>query len=425
MKTLFILFTLMATFCMGCDDNSNDATPGKPEAKIEQFTLQCGGTYYRGSINETSKVISISGITSRTAITGVKYLLSGGATISPNPQDIKRWEMEQKFTVTSSDNQIAEYTLLLPELQNEPEPSSKVVIGYLPANDWEYNDQFDNIHWEYLTHINVSFALAKSDGTLNTDRVATNIRQIRDKAHAEGVKVLISIAKNTAGEFTTAISNETSRSALIANIIQFTRTNQLDGFDIDYEEYTNWNANFPSLLAFIQALHAAKDENMLMTCAVGSRWLTYTEEWQQYFDYINLMSYDNGSFTATPVQHSSFDDFVADLAYWLNTNLTPKEKIVGGLPFYGYSWDETVPKDEVRAVRYHGILKYFGKTAEVADSDVQSKTFYNGRVTIRKKCQYVMHEGFGGVMIWQLFQDAHEEDWKLINVVGEVMSQQK
>lgn len=34
-----------------------------------------------------------------------------------------------------------------------------------------------------------------------------------------------------------------------------------------------------------------------------------------------------------------------------------------------------------------------------------------------------MDEDFGGVMIWQLFQDAYEEDWKLINVVGEVMFQ--
>lgn len=419
-----ILFTLMATFCMGCDDNNNAAVLGKPEARIEQFTLQCGDTYYRGSINESSKVISISGITNRAAITGVKCLLSGGATISPNPQDIERWEKEQKFTVTSSDSQAEEYILLLPELQNEPEPSvSKVVIGYLPANDWEYSTQFSNIHWEYLTHVNVSFALAKSDGTLNTDRVTTNIGQIRDKAHAEGVKVLISIAKNTAGEFTTAISNEETRNALAANIVQFTRNNQLDGFDIDYEEYDNWNVNFPSLLAFIQALYAAKDESMLMTCAVGSRWLTYTEEWQQYFDYINLMSYDNGSFTANPVQHSSYDDFVKDLAYWSDTNKTPKEKIVGGLPFYGYSWDEDVNKDEVRAVRYHGILEHFGNTEEVADSDVQSQTYYNGRPTIRKKCQYIMDEDFGGVMIWQLFQDAYEEDWKLINVVGEVIFQ--
>lgn len=409
---------------MGCDD-SGTSTSEKAEAKIVQFTLQCGGTNYRGNINENDKVIRISGITSRAAITGVRYQLSGEATISPAPQETERWEREQQFTVTSSDNQTVKYIVLLPELQDEIEPepiSNKVVIGYLPASDWEYNTQFDHIHWEYLTHINVSFALAKSNGTLNTSKVTANIGQIRDKAHTKDVKVLISIAKNTVGEFTAAINNEDSRNILATNIIQFVRDNQLDGFDIDYEEYDNWDTNFPSLLAFIQTLHATKDENMLMTCAVGSRWLNYTKEWQQYFDYINLMSYDKGSFTTTPAQHSSYDDFVKDLAYWQDTNETPKEKIVGGLPFYGYSWDEEVQKDEVRAVRYHGILEHFGKKASVADSDVQSRTYYNGRPTIRQKCQYVMDNDFGGVMIWQLFQDAHEEEWKLINIVGEVMA---
>lgn len=128
---------------MGCDD-SGTSTTEKAEAKIVQFTLQCGGTNYRGNINENDKIIRISGITSRAAITGVRYQLSGEATISPAPQETERWEREQRFTVTSSDNQTAKYIVLLPELQDEIEPepvSNKVVIGYLPASDWEYNTQ--------------------------------------------------------------------------------------------------------------------------------------------------------------------------------------------------------------------------------------------------------------------------------------------
>ncbi len=41
-----------------------------------------------------------------------------------------------------------------------------------------------------------------------------------------------------------------------------------------------------------------------------------------------------------------------------------------------------------------------------------------------KKCQYVMDNDFGGVMIWQLFQDAYQEELKLIKVVGEVIMQE-
>ena len=288
MKILLqIIFMLLVPVCMSCNDS--DAITGNPEARVLQFTLQCGGTYYRGNINDESKVIRISGITSRKAITGVNYQLSGGASISPDPREVKHWKTEQQFVVTSSDNKItSEYTLLLPELQEDPETSPKVVIGYLPAQDFEFDTQFDNIHWEYLTHINVSFAHVKSDGTLNTDKVSENkLRQIRMRAKEHGVKVLISINKNSNGEFGAAIDNAKTRSTLVTNIVNFTQANQLDGFDIDYEDYNNWNTN--SLVAFAKALHEAKSSDMLMTCAVIC-WKDYTAKWQEYFDYINIMS---------------------------------------------------------------------------------------------------------------------------------------
>ena len=98
MKILLqIIFMLITSVCISCNDS--EAIAGKPEAKIAQFTLQCGGTYYRGNINDENKVIRISGITNRKAITGVNYQLSGGASISPDPQKVKRWETEQQFTL--------------------------------------------------------------------------------------------------------------------------------------------------------------------------------------------------------------------------------------------------------------------------------------------------------------------------------------
>ena len=160
-----------------------------------------------------------------------------------------------------------------------------------------------------------------------------------------------------------------------------------------------------------------------MTCAVNSRWLNYGTEWEQYFDYINLMSYDRGAFTDKPVQHASYDDFVKDLKYWNEQCRASKSKIVGGLPFYGYSWEESLQDavDDVRGIRYSGILKHLGN--EAADKDNIGKTYYNGRPTIANKCKFIKENDYAGVMIWQLFQDAHDDnyDLKLINVVGREM----
>ena len=120
---------------------------------------------------------------------------------------------------------------------------------------------------------------------------------------------------------------------------------------------------------------------------------------------------------------ASYDDFVKDLKYWNEQCRASKSKIVGGLPFYGYSWEESLQGavDDVRGIRYSGILKHLGN--EAADKDNIGKTYYNGRPTIANKCKFIKENDYAGVMIWQLFQDAHNDnyDLKLINVVGREM----
>lgn len=300
----------------------------------------------------------------------------------------------------------------------------KAVIGYITLNDHEFDKQFPTIEWEYLTHVNASFARVKADGSLNIDPVKANIQKVRDVAHQHNVKVLIALAQNTKGEFSDAIANPTTRTKLVNEIIKYTRDNNLDGVDIDYEEHDNTsdNTNYQSLLAFVKELNAAKDKSMLMTCAVYGRWLYYGPEWGQYFDYINIMSYDgNNVFSATsPVQHASFEDFEKDLANWSEKLKTPKSKIIGGLPFYGYSWDKNLPVDSSKGIRYNAIVQHFGSEAAAVDV-MGGETYYNGQNTIRKKCKFVKDNNYGGVMIWQLLQDAYSENQslRLIKAVGE------
>jgi len=417
-QTVWVVI-IMIIVTTACGNSSSEEPLMTNKGPLQSFVIQCGSSYFRRAIDQTTHTISLSGIHYSTDITGIDYQLVEGATIVPNPKEVSTWKKTQEFTVSTADGEKVVYTVNLPDLTEAS--GGKVVIGYLPAN--EFDAQSDNIRWEYLTHVNISFAHVKADGTLNTNEVlSSRLSEIRAKAHEHGVQVLISINKNSSGEFRTAISSETTRNALAQNIVAFTKANQLDGFDIDYEDYDNWNA--VSLVAFAKALHEAKEENMLMTCAVIC-WQRYTSEWQQYFDYINIMSYDRvmGGNNTTPGQHATYESFVSDLNHWATTEQAPRSKIVGGLPFYGYSWDSEVGKDNVGAVRFQGVIAHFttkGYTAEeIADADQISKTYYNGRPTIRKKCQYVMNRGFGGVMIWQLFQDAKQEDLKLIKVVGE------
>ena len=56
---------------------------------------------------------------------------------------------------SSSTNNPQEPNVPQPQPQPQPEVTQKVVIGYLPLDDWEFESLFPSIEWKYLTHINV------------------------------------------------------------------------------------------------------------------------------------------------------------------------------------------------------------------------------------------------------------------------------
>lgn len=421
MKKISLLISIVLQLIVSSCSTSDKGAIYNPETKIEFWNLVCDNISYNGEVDDANKTITVRGISNLDLIVGVSYKLSPGATISPNLESVV-WKNKQQFTVSNQEEKSV-YTVLI-EVKDDTgvDVYSPVVIGYLPLNDHEYSASFDAVKWEHLTHLNASFARVESDGSLDLNEVASRISETRDVAHANNVKILISVHKKSSGSFIKAIDSKTKRKKLAQQIIDFTRYNNLDGFDIDYEDYDNWNANFHNLLEFVKELHKIKDDNMLMTCAVETPWLDYGIEWHKYFDYINLMSYGFKALNSDePVQHSPYSKFVDDILYWEEMFEAPKHKIVAGLPFYGFSWDDIPGRDKARGIRFHRILSAFVEVEDIADRDSYSKTYYNGKNTIRQKCQYAVDNKYGGVMIWQLFQDAYEDKDKLINVVGEIV----
>ena len=171
---------VMVIVTTACSNSSSDELITTNTGPLQSFVIQCGGSYYQRTIDQVGRVISLSGIRASSEITGVSYQLIKGATIVPDPKKISRWEKTQEFTVSTEDGTKIVYTVNLPDLSEEPEKGSKVVIGYIIANDWDMNNPSNNIRWEYLTHVNVSFVHVKSDGTLNTSKVqADKLAEIR------------------------------------------------------------------------------------------------------------------------------------------------------------------------------------------------------------------------------------------------------
>ena len=108
-----------------------------------------------------------------------------------------------------------------------------------------------------------------------------------------------------------------------------------------------------------------------------------------------------------PGPHSTYAKAKEDLNYWIKTRKVPKQKIGLGVPFYGYCF----------GTRYGESMSYKDIITTFAGADQQDQVIpegggvihYNGLPTIKKKTKLAVKKA-GGIMIWQLLQDAEGDD---------------
>ncbi|MDR1877230.1 MAG: hypothetical protein LBQ84_06360 [Flavobacteriaceae bacterium] len=296
--------------------------------------------------------------------------------------------------------------------ENQPLQAEPYVSAYLLAHEYKPN----TIRWNAITHLNMAFLYPKSDGTLSEGESLKNaIGRVTEEAHRNNVKVIISI-RDRDSQFAEAV--EKNKSILADNILQYVKNNNLDGFDIDFEDW-NRAGIAQHMLAFVKELYSKKEKDILQTCAVSTEDRGYTAEWHQYFDLINVMTYDrHGPWTPTEGQHSPYNESIAAIDFWINKMEASPSKLLLGLPFYGYSWNEG---DSPGTSYYYSQILDKYPDEDVANKDQIDHLYYNGKATIVKKCRWALENKIAGVMIWQIGQDATSDEDSLLEAIGTTM----
>jgi len=288
------------------------------------------------------------------------------------------------------------------------------VVGYVRTSDIE-NGKTSGIDLGKVNYINIAFINPDETGNF---RAMPGLAAFITTAHSKNVKVLASIGGGLAPVYFHSLLADSLRGDLIKNTVQLVKDNQLDGIDADLEgEYIDNNYE-----SFITELSAAlKQQHKLLTAAVATVYKSrYTDKALAQLDFINIMSYDKtGPWNLkNPGQHSPYTMAVEDLDYWNNTRGIGKEKLSLGLPFYGYGFGPNAPEE----MSFKGIInKYPG--SEKADSvsvNGGGVVYYNGIATIKAKSALALQKA-GGIMIWQLLQDAAENN-SLLNAINETIT---
>jgi chitinase len=362
-------------------------------------------------------------------------------------------------------------------------PSHPLIVGYFPqgglhgAHPLYVRTLVDNGAAEMLDQIDYSqgavrngrCSLADPDADLSavfTRRNSVNGRPDARRSRFRGyfhqleelkrryprMKILISL-EGEAPDFAYDARPE-NRAAFVASCVDtflrghlapgIVKPNLFDGIDVDWE--TPQGKDAPNFLALLQELRramAAVRPGLLLSIAVDQSPQAFSgtdfAKITPLVDQVGVMNYDYAGpwsqktgllaplFTDDP--HNPYSIEKSITAY--KAAGVPTEKILMGLPFYGYSWTQVeVENDglfqEGEAVKqdraYHHIREISSGFETYRDELSQAPWLFDGDtfwtyedpVSIRFKASYAAHQHLGGLMIWELSGDT--EDAELLGV---------
>ncbi len=213
-----------------------------------------------------------------------------------------------------------------------------------------------NIPYDELTHIDHAFLDLdpKRDGTLYV-RPGLLEPELISRAHAAGVKVMISVGGDPA-RFATVSASATTREAFAKNLHDFVVANGYDGVDIDWEYPEGLQQRSDCTLTMIAIRKELPQPQYLLSMATAGNPTrpgqgSYDfEALSQILDFINVMTYDfHGPWTRHAGHNSALfqsrkdpgtndGSLTTSIDVYLNYFHVPPEKLNIGSGFYGYEF---------------------------------------------------------------------------------------
>lgn len=334
------------------------------------------------------------------------------------------------------------------------------VVGYYAG--WAAYQGYtpDQLPAEHLTQINYAFARIDPDTlTIALEDPAhdkKNLAALRKLRQQNGhLKLLISVGGWSDSQyFSDAAATAARREAFAASCVDFVVAQGLDGVDLDWEYPVSGGApgtihrpadkqNFTKLLQELrtrldrQGRRDGKDYSLTIAGAAGSWYLNQIEAVKvaDLVDHIFLMGYDlhgpwdtSADFNAplytpsgaSPQGKSSIADSVQ--AY-LDKGI-PVEKLVLGMPLYGYAYQGVSSQNNglystytsAKSVSYRTLKKNYLSNAayrQYRHQEAQvpylygSRTFisYDDAESLAAKAALARSRDLGGIGFWELSQD--------------------
>jgi chitinase len=284
------------------------------------------------------------------------------------------------------------------------------IVAYMPS----YRDPaaIADSKYKMITHLLFAFLNVNPSGDGSvialTTTEANRFNTAKTKAQANNVKFGISVMGDES-VFATIAASTTARTNFVNNVVNFAKTNGLDGIDIDWEYPRTVggspNTNFTALMAQLSA--ALHSEGKFLSAAITPAVYASTnkdaieEAVYQHVDFFNIMQYDGGVGydPADNLNHATYKMSVNSLNTWLDTKHMPKDKAIVGIPLYG--------KSSAGASKGYMDIEASGANVYLNVATVGGVSYgYNGIELIWQKAQ-LAKERANGIMFWEFSFDSN------------------
>ncbi len=287
------------------------------------------------------------------------------------------------------------------EAIEQPEQKKKaLVVGYLFASD-ELLSAAKRVDFTKISHLNVAFINPDAQGNFAP---VEGLKEATKLAHDKGVKVFASFAGGSPPEHLKTLLQPTQQPELIEHFAQLIDRYNLDGIDVDLEgDFID--VNYESFVLALSKMLRSKGKEM--TAAVAT-WTSdrISDKALSVYDLLHIMSYDHtGPWNKDkPGPHATYEQMIADFTHWRDSRKIPANKLVIGVPFYGYGFGDTIADD----ITFKELVTQYPLAADRDEIALQGRGtfYYNGRKTIEKKASYARGQQAAGIMIWHLLADA-------------------
>ena len=283
--------------------------------------------------------------------------------------------------------------------------TNKIVAGYMP----DYRDP-TTVDFSKLTHAYFCFIEATANGGIAPQQnySVTRLNTMVSLCNAAGTSKLICVGSG--GSIATMAASSTARKLFADTLRKYCQFYDLNGVDMDWEAINNATdrSNFELMMGVLHDTLSKYSLKLVATVGFGDYWLQwYTNQAIQYADWMQIMVYDQtATWPGSPFgNHASFAHVQQAEAYWVGRGFNRNFMAIG-LPFYGYKF-ASIAGGSGTAYTYSNIVASFPTMDSCANqTPCTDYNFFNGPNLIRKKVNYAITQGFKGVFIWELGQDA-------------------